>query len=277
MKKLDHTPPTGSCELRSHYWLTHFRENLARTPKINWNRESELDLQEDARLIRSIQGWQLGETSDGAHLRQATRGFLDQCPHEDVERRTYIEAVKLFIEEEQKHGENLGRYLDKVGAERIKFDLGDTGFRLVRSLFSNMEIWSASVLMVETMAQIYYKALRDSERCELLGEICADILADEVHHLRFQIERVRTYYAGRSMIGRAATRLVYKSIYTVIVSAVWFAHRHALRQGELTLFKFWSASWRKFLGHWRLIGKLQSASGESPREMATSEPTPTSP
>lgn len=252
-RKPDNAPKKGSPELRSHYWLNHFRDNLKRTPKIGWNRKPGLDLVDDARLIRSIQAWQLGETSDGAHLLQATDVFLGQFPQADKEGRDYFEAVKLFIEEEQKHGENLGRYLDKIGAERIKFDLGDAGFRLVRYLFSNMEVWSASVLMVETMAQIYYKALCDSGRCELLAEICADILADEAYHLKFQIERVRSYYANRSAIGRIATGMVYQLLYMAIVGAVWFAHHRALREGGLTLFKFWRASWRKFFGHWRQI------------------------
>ena len=249
----ERTPPTCSPELRSHYWLNHFLKNLARKPKVDWNRQPGLNQPDDALLIRSIQAWQLGETSDGAHLLKATHGFLDHGSCEGKERETYLEAVKLFIKEEQKHGENLGRYLDKIGAERIKFDLGDSGFRLVRYLFSNMEIWSASVLMVETMAQIYYKALLDSGRCELLAEICADILMDEAYHLTFQIERIRTYYKSRSLFGRLATSVIYKSLYTVIVGAVWFAHGRALKKAGLPASDFWRASWRKFLGHWNRI------------------------
>lgn len=255
MKKLDETSIPNGPVLRALYWLTHFQTNLQRTPRINWSQEPRLDRKTDARLIRSIQAWQLGETSDGAHLLQATGGFLDQFRPDENERRNYIDAVKLFIKEEQKHGENLGLYLDKVGAERIKFDLGDTGFRLVRYLFCHMEIWSASVLMVETMAQIYYKALRDSGRCELLAEICADILADEAYHLKFQIERARLYYRGRSSLARLVTGMGYKSLYAVIVSSVWIAHHRALREGGLTFLRFWNASWRKFYGHWRLMIK----------------------
>lgn len=256
MRRKQENLPIKSCpELRSEYWLHHFRENLGKTPKIDWDVDAGLDMVDDARLIRSIQAWQLGETSDGTHLLRATCGFLDQFPPTEIERWEYLEAVKLFIREEQKHGENLGRYLNKVGAKRIKFDFGDAGFRLVRYLFSNMEIWSASVLMVETMALIYYKALRDSGRCDLLSGICADILGDEAYHLKFQIERIRTYYRDRSLMGRRVTGVVYQCLYAMIVGAVWLAHHHALRKGGLTLGTFWRASWRKYSGHWREIKK----------------------
>ncbi len=252
-KNANDSSKSASPTLRSHYWLNHFRKNLERSPSIDWDRKAALTLSDDARVIRSIQSWQLGETSDGAHLLQATRDFLDHYSQSDDESKSYLETVQLFIREEQKHGENLGRYLDKVGADRIKFDLGDSAFRLVRSLFTNMEIWSASVLMVETMAQIYYKALRDSGRCELLSEICTDILIDEAFHLKFQCERIGTYYGKRSIPARFATKTLYQFLYTGIISAVWIGHHHAFQQGGLSFKDFWRASWRKFLGHWRQV------------------------
>jgi len=253
MRRLTRKARCGCSALRSDAWLNHFHKNRKRRSKIDWEREPKLTLENHGRLIRSIQAWQLGETSDGAHLLKATRGFLARFRHSARDRERYFEAVKLFIKEEQKHGENLGRYLDQVGAKRIRFDLGDTGFRMVRYLFHHMEIWSVSVLMVETTAQIYYKALRDSGRCELLSEICADILVDEAHHLRFQIERIRFYYFGRGVIARRVAALLYRSFYAVIVGAVWVAHHRAFREGGLTFVKFWRVAWRKFLVHRRRI------------------------
>jgi hypothetical protein len=44
--------------------------------------------------------------------------------------------------EEQKHGANLGRYLDGIGKKRIQKDWGDTLFRKVRHLNTSMESWT---------------------------------------------------------------------------------------------------------------------------------------
>ena len=52
----------------------------------------------------------------------------------------YAEAVKLFIKEEQKHGNNLGRHLDAPSKPRIKKDWEDTLFRKIRYYNTSMEI-----------------------------------------------------------------------------------------------------------------------------------------
>jgi predicted metal-dependent hydrolase len=44
----------------------------------------------------------------------------------------YVEAVRMFIREEQKHGNNLGRYIDMLGEQRATSDWGDTLFRKIR-------------------------------------------------------------------------------------------------------------------------------------------------
>ena len=55
-----------------------------------------------------------------------------------VDEPEYPEAVKLFITEEQKHGNNLGKYIDLLGEKRLKKDWGDTLFRKIRYLNTSM-------------------------------------------------------------------------------------------------------------------------------------------
>ena len=98
-----------------------------------------------------------------------------------------MKAVDLFIQEEQKHGENLGKYLDAIGEARVKSDFGDSLFRSVRYFNTSMELWTITVIIVESAAQVFYQSLHDATGCDLLKEICVDILKDEAHHIKFCI------------------------------------------------------------------------------------------
>ena len=109
----------------------------------------EIDL-----ILPSLQAWQLGETSEGQHLITAAEKYAAV-----VDDAGYVEAVKLFIKEEQKHGNNLGKYLDSIGKPRIKKDWGDSLFRKVRYFNTNMELWTLAVITVESAAQIFYQGI----------------------------------------------------------------------------------------------------------------------
>lgn len=234
---VDNPPCTnGKC------WFDHFKENAGYDPRIDWEQQPGLDPQQHPRLIRSIQSWQLGESSDGCHLMKATDDFLATRAADPL----YREAMLLFIREEQKHGNNLGRYLDRIGAERLKFDVGDYLFRKVRYFIGSMEIWTSSVFMVEGMAEIYYKALADSGLCPLLRDICHDILRDEAWHILFQIERLRIQDREMPRLGYVCYRAFSFVLFLNIIGSVWLLHRRVFQAGGLTFRSYLAKAWRKF-------------------------------
>jgi len=102
---------------------------------------------EIAVILPSLQAWQLGETSKSEHLIAVSTKYSHKI--NDPE---YVSAVKLFIKEEQKHGNNLGRYLDKIQQPRVKKNWGDTLFRKVRYFNTSMETWTPAVIVVESAA-----------------------------------------------------------------------------------------------------------------------------
>lgn len=234
---------TGTLPTHGSRWLKHFETNRAKPLRIDWSAGSALSLARDARLIRSIQSWQLGESSDGAHLLLATDAFLASRAQADP---AYREAIVLFIKEEQKHGNHLGNYLELAGASRLTFDLGDYLFRKVRYFFGSMELWTSSVFMVESMAEIYYKALADSGRCPLLTQICQDILRDEAYHIQFQLERLRIQDREMFLPMRWFYGLFSRALFLNIVGSIWLLHGIALRAGGLTFRSYWRKSWKKF-------------------------------
>ncbi len=60
-----------------------------------------------------------------------------------------------------------------------------------------MEIWTTPVIMVETLALVYYKAIQKATNSPVLRQLCQQILRDEVKHIRFQYERLAILHRNR--------------------------------------------------------------------------------
>ncbi|OCX51972.1 hypothetical protein BEL04_15370 [Mucilaginibacter sp. PPCGB 2223] len=209
----------------SNYWINHFKENATKN-RIYWAAGPEISADEIKTILPSLQAWQLGETSEGLHLIAASTKYAHKIGDAD-----YVDAVRLFIKEEQKHGNNLGRYLDEIGQPRIRQNWGDTLFRKIRYFNTSMEIWTLAVIVVESTAQVFYQALKDATQCDLLRQICTDILIDEAYHITFQTERLAMIYHNKPGFSKSWRKLAYKYFFYATAALVWFAHRSLFRAG----------------------------------------------
>ena len=158
----------------------------------------------------------------------------------------YVDAIKLFIQEEQKHGENLGKYLDLVGEKRIQSNWGDRIFRTIRHLNSSMEVWTITVIIVENAALVYYQAISDAVNCVLLRSICRDILMDEGHHIKFQNERLFSIFQSKGIYARAFAVTWYCILFFATIHAIWFAHSKAFKAGGIDMNRFMRQMYHKF-------------------------------
>lgn len=231
-------------------WVRHFGENL-KIQRVDWDTEISITTKEKQAVLKSLQAWQLGETSDGSHLLTAARRYANQT-HDMI----YPLAVELFIKEEQKHGNNLGKYLDLMGEKRVSKDWGDTLFRKIRYYNTSMELWTLAVITVESTAQIFYQSLKDATNCPLLKQICTDILIDEAAHIEFQQQRMQTIYQATNPVTRLARYWAYKYFYYGTIAVVWFAHRKVFEAGGVGFFRYFRKMRFKFR---RTLGKLRSA------------------
>lgn len=209
----------------SNKWIRHFKVN-ATQQRIDWSLKPGISDKEISTVLASLQAWQLGETSDGRHLLRAATKYAMK-----VNDPGYIEAVTLFIKEEQKHGNNLGRYLDKIGAERIKHNWGDALFRKVRYFNTSIEIWTLAVITVESTAQIFYQSLKNATNCSLLKQICTDILVDEAYHIEFQTERFSIIFNNKTSFPKALSRKMYYLFFFFTAAVVWMAHKKLFKAG----------------------------------------------
>jgi hypothetical protein len=230
----------------SSEWIAHFEGNAASPRYVPWDKGAAANDAEIAAIAPSLRAWQLGETSDGSHLLAAARQYAAA-----VDDPEFVDAIRLFIAEEQRHGAALGRFLDLAGVARAESDWGDRLFRAFRYAWPRMEVWVTPVVMVETHALIYYNALRRATKSPVLRGICAQILADEVPHIRFQCERLAILHRGRPAWLRALTMGLHRFLFAGITIAVWVGHRRAYRAGGYGFRDYWRAAWGKMRHAWR--------------------------
>ena len=207
------------------YWLQYFGHNLT-IDRVNWQTPYQLTKNERALIVKPLQAWQLGETSDGRRLLEATAKYA--AKQNDLH---YYPAMQLFIKEEQKHGNNMGKYLDMIGEKRVKKNWADTAFRKVRNFNTSMQAWTLAVITIESGAQIFYQSLKDAAGCPLLKQICTDILIDEAKHIEFQQERFFIMYNRKSKLNKLVNYGIYTAFYFATMLVIWVTYRRLFKAG----------------------------------------------
>jgi hypothetical protein len=247
----------------SAQWLAHFQQNLQQK-RVDWSVKPTIDLAKHKPLINSMKAWQLGETSEGLNLLATAKQYAKS--RHDSE---YVNAIRLFIREEQKHGRNLGEYLDLIGEKRKASDWGDSLFRWVRHLNQNMEIWTITVIITEQFAQTYYSALYKSIDCELLTQICKDILKDEGHHVKFQLERLQEILGHRNQWQIQVSLKLYRLLFLIITHTIWLAHSVVFKASGMTYRSYFQRANQKF----RFVeNRLRLLITDSQKELQTAFP-----
>jgi hypothetical protein len=229
-------------------WVAYFRANAEDLLPVPWEAGAGVSPEELAEIVDSLKAWQLGETSDGARLLRTAEKHAAR-----VGDPGFVDAVRLFIAEEQRHGEALGQFLDAAGVPRATRNLGDSLFRAFRHFLTQMEVWATVVVIIEVHAMLYYAAIRRATGSEVLRCICRQILRDEVPHIRFQCERLATIHRRRWRALRWLTAGVQRVLFVGITLAVWADHRRALRAGGLTFGRFWRHARAQMGRAWRLM------------------------
>ena len=230
-------------------WYSYFTQN-SKNQRINWNQPPLISSNERRTILSSLQAWQLGETSDGRNLIYATRKYAAT-----IDDPFYIDTMEFFIREEQKHGNQLGLYLDRIGESRIKHNWGDSLFRKIRHFNTSMEIWTLAVITVESAAQLFYQSLKRATHCPLLQEICTDILVDEAAHIQFQMDRMQVFFQRKKAFARKWYYCCYLLFFQCTSWVIWLTHRKVFRAGKNGFMAYHLKMMRKFE---KTLGSLQT-------------------
>ncbi|MBN9118402.1 MAG: ferritin-like domain-containing protein [Planctomycetes bacterium] len=229
-------------------WIAYFRANADNLLDIPWETGAGVTPEELAEIVSSLSAWQLGETSDGSRLVRTAEKHAAKFNDP-----AFVDLIRLFIAEEQRHGETLGLFLDAAGVPRARRDLGDSLFRVFRHFLMRMEVWATVVVIIEVHAMLYYAAIRRATRSAVLRRICEQILRDEVPHIRFQCERLAIIRRGRNRVLMGLTAAAQRVLFVGITAAVWIGHRRALRAGGFTFRRFWRNAWAQMGRAWQVM------------------------
>ena len=221
-------------------WAEHFRHNADRQIEIPWDDAIVLSRKERETLIPSLQDFQLGESSEGRHGLARAGNYGER-----VGDGHYVEAIRLFFLEENRHAAFLARYLEIQGAPTISHSWTDFVFRRVRRLLG-LETLLTVLLSVELIAEVYYRAIRAATQCHALRAICTQILRDEKRHVQFHVERFAVMRRGRWRVQSKLHLTFWRCFFAGTCLAAWIKHRHAFRLGGYAFSKYWSEAWRGF-------------------------------
>jgi hypothetical protein len=233
----------------SRWWCDFFRAKAANSHDHPWDWSPRLTAEERQLIAASVQEFQQGEGLEGRHYFRVVA--MEARRSGDLE---YVEAHRLFMNEEQRHARDLGAFLDREEIPRLPADSPRN--RLFRWLGSRggFELTAAIILHIEIIAQAYYAALLAATTSPLLRSLCLQILRDEAMHVRFQCQRLAYVRRGRSSVGLWLTNGLDYILFIGAWLVCYWGHRHVLCAGGQNTI----GNWRRASAHRRRAAAIKN-------------------
>ena len=231
----------GISSLRSsRYWCEFFANNASKGQLLTCETQVRISNRERRTITKSIQAFQLGESSEGLHLYRCAERYAKTTG--DYE---YFDAIKLFIKEEQRHSQYLARFMKMADIPLARKIFVDSVFRGLRKL-ANLECSISVLLTAEIIANVYYRALHDATQSCFLRDICKQILIDEKSHVEFQAERLAMLRRERKLLWVLFTNFAHRILFAGTLVAVWVKCRQTLLAGGYKQSSFFRDCWFEF-------------------------------
>ena len=222
-------------------WQKYYEENARSLLEIPWHIGYELTETERNVISASMQDFQAGESSEGRHLFQYAKVYSEQTGECE-----YVEAIRLFIAEEQRHARDLAHFLQINNIPLIRTTFTDGVFRRLRQLLGNLEISISVLITAEIIAKVYYLALREATNSQVLQTLCQQILQDELRHVEFQAERLGILRTNRNWLPLAITNGLQRILFWGTCLIVWTFHRKVFEQSGYSFVEYWKHCWKEF-------------------------------
>jgi hypothetical protein len=215
--------PTDPGPAISKLWCSYFLANCLDPRELPWDDPYILTPAERRAIAKSIAQFQLGEGAEGRRLQDRGRKYAAE-----VDDAHFLQALSLFIKEEQRHSADLGRFMDAQGIPRLPNHWVDSVFRRIRVL-AGLELCLRVLVSAEIIAVPYYRALGSATASGLLHAISSRIFHDEAAHLKFQSSMLSRLAKRRSSM---PARVVWRLHRIFLVGAcflVWAEHAKVFR------------------------------------------------
>jgi hypothetical protein len=229
----------------SEAWIAYYESNNCTLLRLPWEGGADWTPAEQEALVPSLCDFQLGESSEGNHLRARAKTYANVTG--DL---AYADAIGWFIREEQRHSATLAEFLRAAGVPLAEHTWLDAAFRWFRQR-AGLELFLCVLLTAEMIGKIYYRAVHQATQSILLRGICTQLLRDEVRHLRFHRERLARMRRQRTRLRMWLAFALHRVFYKGTCLAVWLKHRRAFRAAGLGFLRFWSLCDQEWQAHRR--------------------------
>jgi len=182
----------------------------------------------DAGLRSSLPTFQLGEMGSGTHLIAAA----EQVGDED-----YVEALRLFVREEQEHARLLALVCQHLDIAMIQSHWTDGVFQTTRKL-AGLRAEVLMLLVAELVALRYYRVLADGVGDHVLSRIFERIQEDEQRHVEFHAATLPQHIDRWPTPVWWAARLIWGTALVGTSAVVAWDHRRVLRACGTGVFRF---------------------------------------
>ena len=209
----------------SRKWLRHFTLRSMTALHVSSRVAPQLTPAELKTLTKSIQQFQLGESSRGERLLQRGKKYA-QVANDPL----FADALVLFIKEEQQHSRYLAAFMESQGIPLVSRHWVDTIFRKLRVL-AGLELSLTVLVTAEIIALAYYRALRSAIGSSILKMICTRILEDEASHLKYQSSMHARVASKRASISQFVLRGLHWFFLLGTLCVVWVEHRPVFEAG----------------------------------------------
>lgn len=221
-------------------WLRYFQSNLTQRHPLPWDDPYQLTNAEKALITTSIQAFQLGESSEGTHLMRLSHRYAHASSD-----RTWLQTIKRFIGEEQRHARDLGRFMTAQGIPRAQQHWSDRLFRKARRI-ANLEVALRVLFTAELVATLYYPALGSITRSPLLHQLCRQITQDEHQHVRFQANALHRLRHQTAPSQTHLINVLHHLFFRATLLVVWHGHHSIFRAAGYTFPKFYRRACQEF-------------------------------
>jgi hypothetical protein len=239
MQNIDPAP------VSSERWLDYFRDNARSVHPAAWEGGVRLSAADRFVIGSSIRVFQRGEEGSGRTIARFARRYAERTG--DI---AYPLALQALFDEEARHADVLGRFIELAGIPRLQAEFSDGVFRFLRHR-TGLDGALCLLVTAESIACIYYRALHAATASPLLRELCAQILRDETQHVRFQSQRIALLRSELPAFVAGVRRTAHAALFAGAAMLVAIRHQRVLAAG---------LGRRRFLRlcrlEWRVVDRL---------------------
>ncbi len=222
-------PRSPSFEFRSETWRAYFESNSTDRVAIDWSSGVFVESALRRPLVHSLQRFQIGESGDGKHLRRSA----SQTGDDD-----YLRAIDLFVAEEQEHSRLLANAISGMDGTLLTHHWSDIAFVAIRRMMG-LKLELMILLVAEMIARSYYRTLHRGTNDSTLQAIFAQIMRDEVGHVRFHCDYLHHAFRHYPGPARFTIRAAWRVIFRATCLIVAYDHRDVIAACGVSRRAFW--------------------------------------